>query len=61
MIGSFDLQVDTAAKRAGIRDAFVVQTTTGKNSWVAGSSNRKVDTTAKRAGIRDALVVELYK
>ena len=25
MIGSFDLQVDTTAKRAGIRDTFVVQ------------------------------------
>ena len=25
MVGSFDLQVDTTAKRAGIRDAFVVQ------------------------------------
>ena len=25
MVGSFDLQVDTTAKRAGIRDAFVVE------------------------------------
>ena len=25
MVGSFDLQVDTTAKRAGIRDGFVVQ------------------------------------